>query len=129
MAPKTALWIVAALTVAAYLHVASYQPLYDDAHLSALRYMTPPVAHLGVLCLHLLNGVLLWYLSRRWLSEVASVLVVTLFWLHPLQVESVAYISGGMETLLTSYTLIAVLAGAEFIAAAAENPAQAFPAE
>ncbi len=111
MAPKTALWILAALTCVVYLHVASYPPLYDDAHLSALRYLTPPVAHLGVLVLHLLNGVLLWYLARRWLSEVASVLVVTLFWLHPLQVESVAYISGGMETLLTSYTLIAVLAG------------------
>lgn len=111
VSPKTALWVLAALTASVYLHVLPYPPVYDDAHLAALRWMTPPVAHLGVLVLHLLNGVLLWHLSRRWLSETAAVIVVLLFWLHPLQTEAVTYISGGMESLLTAYTLIAVLAG------------------
>ncbi len=97
--------------VLAYGHVLPYPAVYDDAHLSALQWMTPAVAHLGVLLLHLLNGVLLWYLARRWLSETAAVLVVMLFWLHPLQSEAVSYVSGGMETLLTCYVLVAVLAG------------------
>ena len=109
--PKTALYLLAGLTALVYLQVLPYPAVYDDAHIAVLRWMTPLQAHFGVLLLHLLNGVLLWHLSRRWLSETASVIVVLLFWLHPLQTEAVAYISGGMETLLTTYMLVAVLAG------------------
>jgi hypothetical protein len=67
-----------------------------------------------VLVLHLLNGLLLWTCARRWLSSPASLLVLLLFWLHPLQVGTVAYITGGREVLLTAYVLagaIGILAG------------------
>lgn len=69
-----------------------------------------PWAYHGlVLSLHVLNGFLLWAVMRRWLSRSAAVLALTLFWLHPLQVESVAYVSGGIEVLLTTYVLLAWL--------------------
>ncbi len=71
----------------------------------------PWAYHAVVVSLHLLNGGLLYRLARRWLSVPAALLTLTLFWLHPMQVESVAYISGGMEVLLTTYVLLALLAG------------------
>ncbi len=69
----------------------------------------PWAYHGFVLGLHLVNGLLLWSLLGSFLTAPAKLLTLTLFWLHPIQVESVAYVSGGTEVLLTSYVLLALL--------------------
>lgn len=71
----------------------------------------PWAFHGLVLGLHLLNGLLLSLIARRWLSPMAVSLALVLFWLHPLQAESVAYVSGGVEVLLGYYVLLAIWGG------------------
>jgi len=71
----------------------------------------PRAAHAVVLGLHLINGLLLWVVSRRWLSETGALLALTLFWLHPLPLQAVFYVTGGREVWLTTLTLLAVLGG------------------
>lgn len=62
--------------------------------------------HLVSVSLHVLNGLLLWRLVSGW----AGVFALGLFLLHPLQVESVAYVSSRSDLLLTTCVLLAVLA-------------------
>lgn len=115
--------LLAALTALAYGLVWSMGYLYDDANwvLAPLWDARAPFAlaawlggglpwafHGLVVGLHLVNGLLLYRLVRRWLSVVGGLTALTLFWLHPIQVESVAYISGGLEVLLTTYILVAL---------------------
>lgn len=59
--------------------------------------------------LHLLNGALLAQVARQWCSEAATVLIVGVFWLHPAQVESVAYLSGAREALVVAGALLAAV--------------------
>lgn len=60
-----------------------------------------------IVVLHLLNGVLFWFVMRSWLSESAALVALALFWLHPMQTQAVAYVTGGREVLLTVYLLLA----------------------
>lgn len=63
--------------------------------------------HAGNLALHLVNGLLLLLLLPvTW----ASVFIVGVWWLHPLQVESVAYISSRSDLLLITCVLAGVVA-------------------
>lgn len=119
--------VIAALTVAVYAQTLGFGFVFDDANWVPLRSSALPLSmfpfllaswlgdgqawafHLFVLALHLLNGGLLWTLARRWLSPTASLAAVSLFWLHPLATEAVAYVSGGREVLLTTYVLVAAL--------------------
>lgn len=113
------------LTLAAYARVWSFDLVYDDANwlpmLIGATWSRAPFAlanwaggglpwafHGLIVALHLANGGLLWVIARRWLSPMACLLMLTLFWLHPLQVEAVAYVSGGLEVLLTTYVLLAL---------------------
>lgn len=65
--------------------------------------------------LHAANTVVLFLLlkqlAQRWKinSDLAPALAITLFALHPLQVESVAWISGGRDLLSTLLALLTVL--------------------
>jgi tetratricopeptide (TPR) repeat protein len=75
--------------------------------------------HVVNLLLHLLNVALLWHLSRffplpaTWDADRrgthARVLLTLLFALHPIQTESVTYISGRSMLLMTSFGLAALL--------------------
>ncbi len=75
--------------------------------------------HAVNLLLHLVNVALLWHLSRffplpaAWDADrrgfYARVLVTLLFALHPIQTESVTYISGRSMLLMTSFGLAALL--------------------
>lgn len=67
-------------------------------------------AHLVAIGIHLVNGALLAQIARRWLTEATTVLVVGVFWLHPLQVEAVAYLSGARDALVVTGVLVAALA-------------------
>lgn len=109
--------------LAAYARVWGVGWLYDDAGWlpsGPFTVATAPFAaavwiggglpwgvHGLLVLLHLVNGLLLWTVTAAWFSPAARTLVLMLFWLHPLQVEGVAYASGGVEVLLTTYVLIA----------------------
>lgn len=99
-------WLWPALTVGEGRQAVALAP-FVLAH--AIGGGLPWAFHGLILALHLLNGLVLWSLMRRWLSIEARVLTLTLFWLHPLQVEAVAYATGGLEVLLTTYVLLAWL--------------------
>lgn len=69
----------------------------------------PWAFHGLIVLLHLLNGALFWIVARRWMTETAAGVALTLFWLHPLPAQAVAYVIGGREVLLTTYVLIAAI--------------------
>ncbi len=126
-----AVFAILVLTALAYARIWSYGFVYDD-----LNWVGQPILH-GVdgwiywarwpwaiaqisgqpwafhgmaLAIHLVNGLLVYRLARYWLSKQAALFAVSLFLLHPLQIESVAYVSGGIESLLCCYLLIATVA-------------------
>jgi hypothetical protein len=68
------------------------------------------VAHLGNFALHVMNGFLLYVLAVSLMPAPAAVFAVGLFWLHPVQVESVAYISSRSDLVAVFCTLLAALA-------------------
>lgn len=123
--------LLALLTVAAYGSVWRAPWLYDDlnwlpstsvawtldwrtwgrlpfAWANAWSGGLPWASHGLILAVHLANGLLLVSLLRRWYSVRALALVLALFWLHPLNTEAVAYVTGGIEVLLTFYVLVAL---------------------
>src|SRR3990167_2082253 len=61
--------------------------------------------------LHLFNGALLWRLARRWLSGIGALWALTLFWLHPLPLQAVFYVTGGREAWLATWVLVALISG------------------
>jgi protein O-mannosyl-transferase len=72
--------------------------------------------HVFNVVLHFLNGVLIylalrklldWAGTRNSLREIAAAFAAGLFWLHPLQTESVSYIASRSETLSVFFFLAA----------------------
>lgn len=82
--------------------------LWPFAIATWICHSAPWADHALVIGLHLINGCLLWLLLAPFLSERMRLVVIGLFWLHPLQVESVAYVTGGRETLVAAYLLFAL---------------------
>ena len=75
----------------------------------------PAAPHFTNLLFHAVNGVLLFLLLRRLTGAVwRSALVAALFALHPLNVESVAWISERKNVLSTCFWLLALLAYARY---------------
>lgn len=68
---------------------------------------SPEAPHLVNLGLHLVNGTLVFLIAGFWLSPFAAVLAASLFLLHPIQVESVAYVASRSELLACSFALLA----------------------
>lgn len=65
--------------------------------------------HAGNLALHLLNGWLLFVLASSLMAPTGALFAAALFWLHPVQVESVAYISSRADLLATTFVILALL--------------------
>lgn len=66
----------------------------------------PGAYHAGNLLLHLLNGGLLYGLAATVLQPWAAVLALGVFMLHPVQVESVAYVANRPDLLATTALLL-----------------------
>jgi hypothetical protein len=71
----------------------------------------PWAVHGMAVALHVLNGALFWRLTRRWLSPAGALMALTLFWLHPLPLQAVFYVTGSREVWLTTWALVALLGG------------------
>ena len=97
----------------------SYQPL---ASLSfALEYSVvgknPFLYHLDNLLLHLLNIILVFFLLKKvsFLDNFKIILTTAIFALHPLQVETVAWISARSNLLYVLFLLLASICYLNFI--------------
>lgn len=73
----------------------------------AISGVEPWGHHAVSVSLHLLNGALLWHLLP---ATALSAWVLGIYLLHPLQIETVAYVSARPDLLLASVTLLAVWA-------------------
>ena len=112
---------LALLTCCAYLPSLAGQPVYEDTNILPalsqpfawdqvlqprsvillsyrLTGADPFIGHLFSVSVHLVNGLLLWLWASALVGDL-SLLIVAIFWLHPLQTESVAYLTGRGELL------------------------------
>jgi protein O-mannosyl-transferase len=90
-----------------------------DCQLYGLR---PGGHHLTSLGLHLLNTLLLFGLCRRLTGAGwRSALVAALFAVHPLHVESVAWVAERKDVLSTFFGLLSLLAYGEYVRSAPRN--------
>ena len=95
----------------------SYRPLLYLSYRSdlALSGMSPRGMHLHNLILALLSIVAFYFVASRWLAAERPALIATaIFALHPLQVESVAYVSGRGDLLAGLLGLLAVASALRF---------------
>lgn len=58
---------------------------------------------------HLLNGLLVWALASTVLGPWGALLSAAIFWLAPIQTETVAYVSARGELVALTFTLLALL--------------------
>lgn len=75
---------------------------------TALWDAGPRAARTVSLAWHLLNGLLLWAVARRVVTEAAAVVAVGLYLLHPLQIEAVAAVAYRSELVVASALLLAL---------------------
>lgn len=93
-------------------HLANYHPLtWISLQLDASLWGLDPFGfHLTNLILHLVNGALLWCLLKRVrLSEQIVLVVVLLFLLHPVHVESVAWVTERKDLLFFLFGILAMI--------------------
>jgi Flp pilus assembly protein TadD len=94
-------------------HATNWHPLTWLAHLAVVEAggLAPRAHHLANLALHLANVVLLrWVLLRATGSAGLALGVALLFAVHPLHVESVAWVAELKDLLATLLTLLALTA-------------------
>ena len=104
-------------------HEINNEPLYRPMNLvpamlnHALWGDNPLGYHVFLLLLHLANICLVYALIRKVVagSTMAATIGAALFALHPAKVESVAWISGGIDPLVAFFLLAAMLAHRYFI--------------
>jgi tetratricopeptide (TPR) repeat protein len=116
--------LITRIDLPALLRVPENQIFHPVAMLTwALEYhfvgLTPWLYHLDNLLLHLANVALLAALLGKLLSErrALAAIAVGVFALHPLQVETVAWVTARKDLLCTALTLAAWLAWLRFRAA------------
>ena len=92
-------------------YVGMYQPLTTlvNAVIYSFSQLNPFAYHLLALILHLLNSILVFVLLRKFLQDPAvSLLLTGIFCLHPMQVESVAWVSASSSLLFGFFYLLAL---------------------
>jgi hypothetical protein len=100
-------------------YAANWHPLTWVSHMLDVEIfgMNPAGHHLSSVALHLLNTVLLFIVLERMTGALwRSALVAALFALHPLHVESVAWVAERKDVLSTAFGLLALLAYTRYVA-------------
>ncbi len=114
LTPATVRWALTTFDAANW-HPLTWLSLELDSQLYGPE--RPWGYHLTSLLWHAANSVLLFYLFRRLTGMVwRSALVAGLFALHPLHVESVAWVAERKDVLSTFFGLLAILAYAGYVA-------------
>src|SRR3990172_9165803 len=99
------------------VHSHNWHPLTWVSHMVDVQMygLNPTGHHLTSLMLHISNSVLLFALLFRMTGGLGrSACVAALFALHPLHVESVAWVSERKDVLSTLFMLLALLAYREY---------------
>ena len=102
----------------AHIHAANWHPLTSISHMldCQLFGVNPAGPHLINVLFHMANSVLLFALLRRLTGTVwRSAAVAALFALHPLHVESVAWISERKDVLSMFFGLLCLHAYAKYV--------------
>ena len=110
IADATAAGVLRILTT---FHACNYHPLTYLSYMAehALVGLDPWLYHLDSVLLHVGASVLAFLLARRWLSsEPGAFLTALLFLLHPLRVESVAWVAERKDVLCGLFYLASLLA-------------------
>jgi len=100
------------------VHASNWHPLTWISHMVDVQLygMNPAGHHLTSLLLHLANSILLFLLLQRVTrARWPGALVAALFALHPLHVESVAWISERKDVLSTLFWMLAVGAYVRYV--------------
>jgi Flp pilus assembly protein TadD len=100
------------------VYSANWHPVTWLSHMTDVELfgMNAGRHHLVNVFFHIVNSILLFvFLKRTTRSTVKSVLVAALFALHPLHVESVAWVAERKDVLSTSFGLMALLAYARYV--------------
>lgn len=103
--PALVLFCAAVLTIALYAPTLAHPYVYQDDHYAYT--VAPSVVHGISLVLHLLNGLLLYLIVREFAWRHAE-WIVALFWVHPLNVEAIAYGAAQSEPIILAGVLLAV---------------------
>jgi tetratricopeptide (TPR) repeat protein len=101
-------------------HGGNWHPLTGMSHMLDCQLFgrAPSGHHATSLLLHVANTILVWLLLGRMTGSTwRSALVAALFGLHPLHVESVAWVSERKDVLSTLFWLLATLAYAGYVRA------------
>ncbi|MFI5178263.1 MAG: tetratricopeptide repeat protein [Vicinamibacterales bacterium] len=99
-------------------YAANWHPITWLSHMLdvTLFGVAPGPAHVVNLLLHIANAVLLfWWLHRTTRAVGRSAVVAALFAVHPLHVESVAWISERKDVLSTFFALLTLTAYASYV--------------
>lgn len=94
-----------------------YRPVFGVWSLANYQMFGPNPAlwHVGNIVLHLLATTLVFYLARRLLkSDFGAAIAALIFGVHPIHVESVAWVTGATDVLLTVLCLASFLAHLRF---------------
>lgn len=134
LSTRDTLGIIAAITVIAYRHALTGEFVYEDSHW--LRTWGDPLApgllalvdvpwmvgnwlgsgnpwgyHAVILTVHVVNGLMLFWLAQRLeLSDGACLFAAGFFWLHPVNGEAVNYLSAGREVCAMMWLLMGLSA-------------------
>ena len=99
-------------------HAANWHPITWLSHLIdlALYGLDPAGHHATNVLLHLLGSLLLFRLVERWLKNTLVAAIIALFFaLHPVQVESVAWVSERKNVLSLFFGLICLWAYTSYV--------------
>lgn len=104
--------------------VSNYHPITILSHALDVEFFGEDgrFHHLTSILLHGANSILLFVVFRLWARDwVAAFLVALLFALHPLRVESVAWVSERKDTLFLFFGLLALLAYTTYVRSGAKS--------
>ena len=104
-------------TIFSSFYVGMYQPVTTLTYAVdySISELNPKAYHRTNLLLHLINIVLVFFFFRRLAgSDAIAIAVAAFFAVHPLNVESVAWISARSNLLYTAFYLLALMAYLRF---------------
>jgi hypothetical protein len=100
------------------IHSSNWHPLTWMSHMLdvSLFKMHPGSHHLVSLFFHLVNSLLLFFVFRQMTGDIwPSAFVAALFAIHPLHVESVAWVSERKDVLSTFFGMLTLLSYGRFV--------------
>ena len=111
-------------------YASNWHPLTWLSHMTDVQLfgVKPAWHHSMNLLLHIANTLLLWLLLRRITGAFwRSAFVAALFAVHPLHVESVAWVAERKDVLSTLFFLLTIWAYAEYVAALTSGARSSMP--